>query len=200
MGGPPTLDFDRCDRFLKPCGEPVVIGAGRHFNGGVEIVAFQSRQGLCIGVDLLRSGSFSSCPGQIHPAEGEVVSAGAFGLSSSRRSSFTQVVGAVAPEVASLRVRYRREGEPKSAKAVVAQVAGELQQRLEEEAPFAVFEITVRGCLPLERLRFSAFDAAGALVGRERLRSFRGVEDLCDPDAFAPTESGEASIRFRPLG
>lgn len=180
VGGPPTSDFDRCSRELKPCGDPVVIGVGRHFNGPVEIVAFQSSLGLCIEVDVLREGASGTCPGEIHPPRGKAISAGGFSISLSRRSASTQVVGAVTPAVAAVRVRYRRQGRPKRATGLVAHVEGELQQRLEEEAPFAVFEATVRGCVPVERLRLAALDADGAVLGKKRLRAFRAFGDQCD--------------------
>src|SRR5918996_3044219 len=53
VGGPPTLDFNRCpeDEGNGPCTEPVVIGARSAFNGPVELVAYNSRSGTCLDVD-----------------------------------------------------------------------------------------------------------------------------------------------------
>jgi hypothetical protein len=178
VGGPPTLDLKRCDKEIRPCGDPVVIGVGRHFVGPVEIVAFQSRLGLCIEVDIIREGGSGSCPGGIHPPEGRAISSGGAAVSFGRLR-YTQVEGAVVPGAAAVRVRFRREGEIREARGVIAQVAGELQERLGEEEPFGVFEATVRGCVPVRRIRLAALDASGIVVGRTRIRGGFG-RGQCD--------------------
>jgi hypothetical protein len=193
VGDPPTLDLKRCFKDIRPCGDPVVIGVGRHFNGPVELIAFQSRPGLCIEIDILREGGGGTCPGAIHPPEGQALSTSG-GSVSFGRSKYTQIEGAVTPGAAAIRVRYRRKGEIRETNAVLAQVAGELQQRLGEEAPFGVFEATVRGCVPIERFRLAALDTSGVVLGRTRSR--HGDPDQCDrtPDFQLPPPRGN---RFR---
>jgi hypothetical protein len=177
VGGPPTLDLKRCFREIRPCGDPIVIGVGRDFVGPIEIIAFTSRLGLCIEVDIVREGGAGSCPGDIRPPEGKAISANGVSVSFGRLR-YTQVEGSVSPNTAVVRVRFRRKGEIRVARGVVAQVTGELQQRLEEEAPFGVYEATIRGCVPTKRIRLAALDATGNVLDRKRLR--RGSRRQCD--------------------
>ena len=81
----------------------------------------------------------------------------------------TQITGGLVPEVARVRVKYRRNGLPKQKEAAVAQVDGELLEQLQEPRPFGLFELTMRGCIR-SRFRLAAFDAGGEKLDRLRLR------------------------------
>jgi hypothetical protein len=188
IGGPPTADFQHCDRLLRPCGQPVVIGEGRTFAGPVEIVAFTSSAGLCIEIDVVRISGTGHCPGPIHPRVGNAISSSGTGVSFGK-PRYTEVVGAVVPGTATVRVNYRRNGQTKQAAGIVAQVDGELQQRLQEPAPFGVFYAMVRGCVAAKRIRLAALDASGTVLGRTRVPNLlpAGFEE-CDRTPEFPIE------------
>jgi hypothetical protein len=171
VGGPPSDDYERCVGFLRPCTDPVVIGVGRHFNGPVEIVAFQSSYGLCIDIDQRRGGG-GSCAGSPLPPHGDAIFASGYG----RGGDASQVSGELRPAVARVAVRYRRAGQMRRSRGLVAQVAGELLEKVGEPRPFGFFEATVRGCVPPQRFRVAAFDSSGVRLGRSRLPDFPGSE------------------------
>jgi hypothetical protein len=177
IGGPPTNDFNRCYRDLRPCGDPLVIGTGHRFFGSVEIIAMQSRLGLCLEVDVVDEGGSSTCPGEVRPRDQKAVEMTMSSFASGRGESYTELIGPVVPEAAAVRVRYRRAGNPRAVDAILARVDGELQQRLEEPEPFAIFEAGVRGCLLDKRFRLAALDPAGAVIGRDRVRPGFGLGD-----------------------
>jgi hypothetical protein len=170
IGGPPTLDFDRCFRDIAPCGDPVVLGKARHFNGRVEFVGMHSSIGLCLFFDNLRVGfGFGTCGGGAPLPRGDrAMSPGIRAWSAFRGDKETQITGGLVPEVARVRAKYRRDGVPKQKEAAVAQVDGELLEQLQEPRPFGIFELPMRGCIR-SRFRLAAFDSGGQKLDTMRL-------------------------------
>jgi hypothetical protein len=169
IGGPPSFDFDRCLKPLRPCSDPVVIGIGHYFNGRSEIVAFQSKFGLCIDVDRRRS-SFGTCGSRTLPRRAAAIEATGWAYERAQHTT-SGISGALRPDVAKVRVRYRRNGNPKEALATVAQVDGDLLDAVEETRPFGFFHVAVRGCVKARGFRAAALDAAGNIIGRSRPQS-----------------------------
>jgi hypothetical protein len=176
IGDPPSRDPDRCLKPVRPCSDPIVIGIGHHFNGRTEIVAYHSRIGLCIDFDR-RDGSSGSCGGnEPLPPEGGAIFASGYEYASGPRGS-AGISGFLRPDVASVVIRFWREGERERARATVAQVSGELLDAVHEDEPFGVFESLVRGCIKAKHFRAIALDALGEVLGRSRVpfrRSCRG--------------------------
>jgi hypothetical protein len=166
IGGPPSFDFDRCLKPLRPCSDPIVIGIGHHFNGRSEIVAFQSKVGLCIDVDRRRSSS-GTCGSRTLPRRGAAIETTGYSYERAQHTA-SGISGALRPDVAEVRVRYRRNADAKEAMATVAQVDGTLLEAVKETRPFGFFEVAVRGCLQARRFRAAALDAAGNIIGRSR--------------------------------
>lgn len=171
VGDPPTDDWGLCDRSLRPCSDPLILASGEHFTGSVEVVGFHSRLGICLAVETLeRNGisGYSSCGGPALPRKGRAIAIDALGQQNSKHVRSAQISGTLRPDVASVRIRYRRKGNPMGTKPVFNQIDGELLGRLKESKPFGVFEATMRGCVKPHRIRAIAFDAAGEPLGQDR--------------------------------
>lgn len=180
VGGPPTSDYPRCDRIIRPCGDPIVIGAGTTAFGPIEVVAYTARLGLCVDVDM-RFGSSGGCPATRprSPVDPDGVS----GSFSRHGGGYTQLTGTTRPEVAAVRARYLHRGRWHTAGALIARIEGDLQERLGQPKPFGYFVLTVAGCVEAHRFRVTALAADGTVLQRTRGPSFPGLPDTCDlPD------------------
>jgi hypothetical protein len=171
-GDPPSQHFNRCPKDMRPCTDPVVVAAGRTFAGPVEIIAFQSRFGLCLEIDE-RGGSGTGCGGD--PPRDATVTPNGLGFSSGPPVQ-TSVEGFLDPSVSSVRARYFRDGRARKEDAIVAQVDGELLEAVHERRPFGVFFVAVRGCIRPQSFRLVAYDDLGRRLDRARLPRFG---DLC---------------------
>lgn len=94
------------------------------------------------------------------PAGGGAIDINGYGWTS-LGTTYTEITGPLRPDVATVLVRYRRNGERKQARAAVAQVDGELLEAVREEEPFGFFEVAVRGCVEAKRFRAIALDGSG---------------------------------------
>lgn len=178
IGGPPSNDFPRCNRFTRPCGDPIVVGAGTTRFGVVEIVAYTSALGLCVDVDVVDQGGAGSCPEE--PPTHTIEAFGVSGSFGGRSGSYTQIDGTVTSEVTSVRARYRRNGKRHQASAIVGRIEGELQTRLEQPRPYGLFVATVPGCVSAHRFRLAAMAADGTVLARVRGPVFEGLPDICE--------------------
>jgi hypothetical protein len=79
----------------------------------------------------------------------------------------TEIGGLLASNVASVEVRFRRNGQEKleHVKATVARVKGKLQQRLRQPAPLGYFVGQIKGLVPANAISVRAYDARGDLLG-----------------------------------
>lgn len=179
VGGPPTVR-------LGPPAEgkrttpALVIGRGKTFDGLVELVAYgwlaprdtvgsASRKQFCVWVEYPPDEiSPGTCGGPLDPGYQGAVAIDdrirSFGPPGSRH---TEIGGRLSPEVASVRVSYRRGGSARTVRvaAVVAQVGGPLQAKLKQPLPFGYFDAKLRGTVPLATIGVEAFDASGQLIG-----------------------------------
>jgi hypothetical protein len=177
IGGPPTRDINRCDRLTRPCTDPVVIGIGHHFNGRTEIVAYHSRIGLCLDVDR-PDVTQEMCGGDLPPSGPEAIRFAGFQWDKEGRD-YSGSLGWLRPDVASVVLRFRRDGHHERAQAMVTQVGGHLLAQIKESEPFGFFEATIRGCVPPNRMHVVAYDDTGEVLDREQPR--RLAARKCDP-------------------
>jgi hypothetical protein len=97
-----------------------------------------------------------------------------------------------------VRVRYRRNGNPKEALATVAQVDGDLLDAVEETRPFGFFHVAVRGCVKARGFRAAALDAAGNIIGRSRPQSLPRAR--CKPGSAGSILTGGAGADVPEVG
>jgi hypothetical protein len=173
IGGPPTLDIPRCDRFTRPCGDPIILGEGQHHDRRVEVIGFSARGGPCVGVDTIipRFGGlgFYGCGGWETPDE--AIDPSGYLVDAARKGGHyaTQVDALLRPDVARVEARYPRNGSHRTKEATVAQIAGPLQDHIEAPEPFGIAVISVRGCIPGPQIHLTAYDSNGATLGAANL-------------------------------
>ncbi len=176
VGGPPTIALGPPDEGERTTPD-LVIGQGHTSTGPVELVAYGwlaprdslpsgPRKQLCIWAEHLpKEISFGMCGPLLDPEGRQKISIDsriqALGKPAQR---WAEIGGRLTPDVASVRVFYRREGHKASGMAVVAQVAGELQSKLHQPTPFGFFDLRIRGRVPWRSIRVQAYDDAGGLL------------------------------------
>ena len=175
VGDPPTDDRNRCNSMLAPCGDPIVVGVGRDFNGRTEIVAMKVRQGVCVGADARKD--YTWCYVGTGPSSG----VSSFGIDAMRirQRTATQVDGVLGGEVADVEIRYVKNGVAGTHSPIIARVGGKLLRRLDHDHPFGFFAATIRGCVQPGRIRIRAFDDAGNQVD-EVGHTVPPSPDFCD--------------------
>lgn len=175
VGDPPTDDRNRCNSMLAPCGDPIVVGLGRDFGGRTEIIAMSVRDGVCVGADARKD--YTGCFGTNGPTSGVP----AYGIDAKRirHRIATQVTGLLGGEVASVEIRYVKNGIAGTRSPIMARVGGKLLRRLDHEHPFGFFAATIRGCVQPGQIRIKAFDDAGHRVDEEG-PSAPPSPDFCD--------------------
>ncbi len=192
VGGEPTVHFNRCDRDLRPCSDPIILGESEDFDGRAEFIGHSSSSGLCLWLDTIRARSASGygwCGDSPLPPEGEAIWAGSYGTETFYGHRITKVDAALVPEVAAVEVTYRRNGLHKAKDAAVFQVDDGLLDAIDEPEPFGFAELPVRGCIPGRSFRMTAFDSDGDVLGvADR---FPRLFDFCDKQA----EPGYARVR-----
>ena len=114
VGGEPTLQFDRCDRFIAPCGDPVVVGKARFYDGRYEWVAMDVADGICFYTEVINrfSGSGSGgCGPKVRPPGGKPLGAGWHGPGSgpgAHGPKATHIGGPARLGVARIRLTVRK--------------------------------------------------------------------------------------------
>lgn len=157
-----------CDSYLRPCGERVVLDSRQLFNGSFELSAFDSRLGLCLYSDHGGQGGFQTCNDNTPPPEGKPINVLGWATSRGSRGRYSEVLGALRSDVASVQMHYRRHGDVRERPAWVTPLTGEIQQQLRLDRPAGVFVLTVKGCVRPQRFRVVAFDADGRQLGSAR--------------------------------
>lgn len=158
IGGPPTIPLGPPDEGKRTTPD-FVIGRGDRPAGPAELVAYGwlaprdslppgPREQFCTVIEYLpKEISPATCGPVLSPSNGPkaVIDSeiGALGRPAER---FTEIGGRLTPDVASVRVSFRRaEHKRSSVMATVAQVAGELQRRLHQPSPFGYFDVKILG-------------------------------------------------------
>lgn len=109
VGGPPTIMGPRCDDFIGPCGDPLVLGTvPTGFDGPVEVVGMQWTGGSCIYFDNLRHRAGAGYCVE-SAAVGEKTIEPTMALMPTRSS--TEVTGAVDPEAHRVRLSFGDTGD-----------------------------------------------------------------------------------------
>jgi hypothetical protein len=173
VGDAPTMDFKRCQHYLDPCSEPIVIAAEERFVR-VELVGMSWKHGFCNELDYIPFANESQgtqvCGRESPlPDEGDAIrieSLGRYHFDHGRGPRATDIDGALSPEVDHVVASFNRNHKPQKQRALVAQVNGDLQQDLEQPDPFGYFVLTVRGKPPWGTFRFIAYDSGGAVLDK----------------------------------
>jgi hypothetical protein len=165
IGDKPTGSRIKCDRFIEPCSQRVVLAEGDLFDGPFELIGFTSKYGLCMGFDHFRESGWSLSCGPARPGARNHVAQKSLSVLKGRVGTLTDITGLVDPAAAQVRIDLERLGHARQRVVPVAPIAGELQQKLELRRPTAVFSTTWRKCIPSRSMRFTALDAAGAPIG-----------------------------------
>jgi hypothetical protein len=176
VGGPPTIALGPPDEGKRTTPD-LVIGRGDTPTGAVELVGYGwlaprdslpqgPREQLCIWVEHLpKEISPGMCGPLLDPEGGQKIAIddriGRLGKPAQR---FIEIGGRLTPDVASVRISYRRNGRRASGMAVATQVAGELQDRLHQPTPFGFFDLRIRGQVRWRSIQVQAFDDAGAVL------------------------------------
>lgn len=176
VGGPPTIALGPPDEGERTTPD-LVIGRSDTPTGAVELVAYgwlaprdslpvAPRKQLCIWVEHLPKEISPGMCGPLLDPDGDQKIAiddqiQALGRPAQR---WTEIGGRLTPDVASVRISYRRDGRKASGMATVAQVAGELQRKLHQPAPFGYFDLRIRGPVPWRSIRVQAYDSAGTVL------------------------------------
>jgi hypothetical protein len=170
IGGPPTNDFDRCDSYSKPCGEPLVLAEGWLANGPREVVGLDSRIGTCLFFESLSPQfGFGTCDESVNPKPAEPLRIELISRSHLPGEGATTGIGGVLrPDVAAVRVRYPRHGKRHVVEAITNQLDPGLAKAVGGNGRFGVFDFACRGKVRFGRFRVQAYDADGRLLAVER--------------------------------
>jgi hypothetical protein len=177
VGGPPTIPLGPPDEGKRTTPD-LVIGRSDTSTGAVELVAYgwlaprdslpaSPRRQLCIWVEHLpKEISPGMCGPLLDPnGDQKIVIDDQIRALGKPAQRWTEIGGRLTPDVASVRVSYRRDGRKATGTATVAQVAGELQRKLRQPSPFGYFDLRIRGRVPWHSIRVQAYDSAGAVLG-----------------------------------
>jgi hypothetical protein len=170
IGGAPTLDVLRGTGPAAPTTDPIVVGVGRAYNGRIELVAYDSKLGLCFSIDRPRLGvAAGTCPGHDELVPQGGIRVELTGASTSRpRGGYSEIAGVAMPTASSIQVFGRRRGRTRRGPAILATPSSELLDHLNQNDPFTLFAGTMRNCVESKRMRVIARDTYGALVGADR--------------------------------
>ena len=172
IGGPPTIKLGPPVEG-KRTSPALVIGRGSTAEGPAEIVAYgwkseadSAPDAFCVWAEQLPDQVlFGTCG--IAPFR-----AGSIGMEMKiqtvqpRSARATYIGGVISPDVASVRISFRRPGSSKrfKVKPILGQVNGDLQQRLRQPAPFGFYYAQVKGLVKFRHVRVEALDAEGAVI------------------------------------
>lgn len=173
IGEAPTLDFNRCDKFIAPCGEPTVVGKKRFFDGRYEWVLMTARDGICFFTEkstrFAGSGS-GGCGPHLRPSRGDSLNVGSMGPDRGRGSKgkkATHLGGPASLDVATVRVIVRKRGQRRTHDATLIRVVDEFAEELGVE-PFAYWGQSLHGCADPRRVRVKALDSGGRTIDKAR--------------------------------
>lgn len=176
IGGPPTmgppLPFPpphKKTSLPKATSEAIVIGVGVGPFGKVEIVGQDSNVGLCIDIDQVARDTSSATCGRVVLPRSIAIQSETFEVDSKKgRRSLSEVAGFVQPSAASVTAvasrRKRGKRTRKEVSGILAVPSSDVLARL-HQMPFGYFVADFRGCVADAKMRVTAFDPAGVLLG-----------------------------------
>jgi hypothetical protein len=175
VGGPPSIKLGPPDEGTRTS-PALIIGAGSVLGHPVQIVSYgwepeadSPPADFCVWVEQPpREIEFGTCGTSLEGAR-----RGAIALDmdvqavASRSARATSVGGRVSPDVATVRLYFHRRGSKRQRRvdAIVAQVGGDLQNRLKQPAPFGFFYARVRGVMPFGAFKAQTLNAEGKVIG-----------------------------------
>jgi hypothetical protein len=175
VGGPPTLALGPPDEGSK-ASPALVIGVGSALHRTVELVAYAWKP----PADLAGEGDFciwaeqppkeveyGTCASALSGASPIAIDMQTQLLLAPKRAQFTAIGGRIAPEVAAVRLYFHRHGSRKRLRvyAIIGRVAGDLQRKLKQPAPFGFFYAKVRGLVRFSAFKAQALDPSGNVIG-----------------------------------
>jgi len=174
-------------KFFSPVLVLACGSTGFLHEGALEIVGYDTSEGLCTSAQVARHSLFG---GPCFPAgirwqdfsSGPVSWTGAGWGGGGPKPSATNLAGYIEPDVASVEVRFRRDGKIWTKAATVAQVDGELLAKLHQTEPFGRFAALLPGCVPPQEINVVARGASGVILGSQRGEKSL-VPDFCHPAA-----------------
>ncbi len=173
VGGKPTLPLGKPDEGTRTTPD-VVIGRDPTFDGHAEIVAYgwkptpdqvDGKKHFCIWVEYPPDDiQFGTCAESGQPASDIEISSEQQAISP-KSARETEVGGLISPDVASVRVTYRRDGQLKHAKVTLGKVTRKLQGKLDLTDGFGYWDTKAEGLVPFKSYKARAFDSQGKLLG-----------------------------------
>jgi hypothetical protein len=175
VGGPPSIRLGPPDEGTQTS-PALVIGQGAVIDGPVELVAYgweseadSPPADFCVWVEHPpREIQFGTCGTALSRSGRNPI---AIDLDAQvvapKIARATEVGGRISLRVSAVRLYFRRPGskKPHRVNAVVAQVDGDLQQRLGQPVPFGFFYAKVHGVVGFGEFHAQALDAEGKIVG-----------------------------------
>lgn len=151
----------------------LIIGLGKAFNGPIQLVAFGwkappdeagGRHQYCVWIESppQRDPSFGACRNPRHrPANGQFTIDDMSQLIRPKSQRYTEIGGALAPDVADVRVSYESPQGTRTVPSTVGQVKGSLQHRLRQRAPFGFYVARIPGLVKFRDISITALNAQG---------------------------------------
>ena len=148
IGGPPANDLVRCDRYSKPCGKPFVVAEGTQYGGAFEIVGMTSRLGSCLSFE--RPGDVFSvdtpCDEDVSPRPKRPLRVELLSLSGGIGEPWiTEIGGVLRPDVARVRIVFRRGTELRRKDAISNQLDIDLARAIGFKRRVGVFALQRAG-------------------------------------------------------
>jgi hypothetical protein len=202
VGGPPSLGSPLSKR-EGPTSEAIVIGAGAGPQGRVEIVAQNSRLGLCVFIDHPDQKSESgNCGARVVPStigvmEETFIGAKRRAHAVSAYSGFMQSTAASVVGVAAQRKKRSKRVRRKTVSGVAAAPGPEILSRLHESQPFGFFTVEFRGCLTHAKVRVTALDPSGLFLASDLAFRPHAKPQTIDGFRFVPCGPGTVFDEMR---
>jgi hypothetical protein len=151
----------------------LIIGVGEAFDGPLQLVAFGwkapvdeagGRHQYCVWIESPpdKTPNFGACRNPQHrPGNGHITIDDMNQLVWPKSQRYTEVGGALAPDVAEVRVTYKSPEGIRTVPSTVAQVRGTLRRKLKQRAPFGFYVARIPGLVKFQDIRVTALDARG---------------------------------------
>jgi hypothetical protein len=177
VGGPPSIELGSPDEGTRTSAA-LVFAVGSAFDRPVELVAYAYKSPadspeavFCVWAEKpSQEIEYGTCAAALSETESPIV----FDMQTQqlrpKPERSTVLGGRITPEVAAVRLYFRRPGTQKrvTVDALIGQVDGDLQRRLKQPAPFGFFYAEVRGLVRFRAFKAVALDSSGEVIGTAR--------------------------------
>jgi hypothetical protein len=184
--------FKRGEVSVKFFSPVLVLSCGRTGflrAGALEIVGYETAEGLCASAQVKKQMLFGGICEPSGTSWQDSTSKPIFWFGAGwggggPEPSSTNLAGDIAPNVAHVEVRFRRQGKVWTKAATVARVDGELLKKLRQTEPFGRFAALLPGCVPPQEINVVARGPKGEFIGSQRGRKSL-LPDFCHPGALS---------------